>query len=155
MSISDLPVKANSQLDAGAIARYLAEQSAPMRLACLNSDGWPLVASHWYAFEEQCLWFVVHENSHVYQRLRDDSRCSFEFSTESPPYRGVRGQGWAEALIGRDAEPILRSMLNTFTGTTDSKLARWLLGRVDQEVVFRLTPRWLTGWDYSERMSDS
>ena len=37
----------------------------------------------------------------------------------------------------------------------DSQLATWLLGRIDQEQVVCLTPRWVSGWDYSERMSDA
>ncbi len=47
---------------------------------------------------------------------------------------------------------VLDSLIRRYLGGTDSSLAQWLLGRIDEEVVLRIRPSWITSWDFSARM---
>ena len=46
------------------------------------------------------------------------------------------------------------ALVERYLGGSGSRLARWLLGRRDEEVGLRITPQWLTSWDFSARMGD-
>ncbi|TWO81966.1 hypothetical protein CBW56_00535 [Denitratisoma oestradiolicum] len=86
------------------------------------------------------------------QRLAEDGRCAFEIAGDKPPYLGVRGQGDAALLEGQ-AGPLLEKLLDRYLGRRDTRLGQWLLGRKDQELVLRIQPRWVTTWDYRQRMA--
>ncbi|MBB3047532.1 hypothetical protein FHR99_001798 [Litorivivens lipolytica] len=149
-----LKVSEKSQLDAEAITAYLHEALVPLRLAVVGSDGCPLVASHWFEFRHQKIYCVLHEDALVAKRLQATGCCGFEVAHESMPYRGVRGQADV-ALLDGDAVAQLRQLFARYGIREQSKLAQWLLGRGDEERLVCLTPRWITGWDYSQRMSDA
>jgi hypothetical protein len=50
---------------------------------------------------------------------------------ESPPYRGVRGRGIATLNDDR-GEEILRRLIERYLGDSSSRLASFLLARVEQ-----------------------
>ena len=149
-----LTLSANSQLDADAIQAYLQEARLPLRLAVSGSDGCPIVASHWFEYRSGQLYCVLHQGALVAKRLAATGCCGFEVANESMPYRGVRGQADI-AMPPVPAEGQLKSLFARYGIKEDSQLATWLLGRIDEEQVVCLTPRWVSGWDYSERMSDA
>jgi len=43
-------------------------------------------------------------------------------------------------------------LIARYLGHAESKLAQWLLSRAAAELVVRIDPLWLTGWDFSTRM---
>jgi hypothetical protein len=53
------------------------------------------------------------------------------------------------------AEEVLRRLIQRYLGGSDSKLARLLLDRVDQETAIAIEPETLVTWDFRERMSES
>lgn len=146
-----LPVKSDSAFNPEQMAAFLTGAKIPMRLACNGSNGFPLVASHWYQFEDGLLYLAVHCNSHVAALLQRNPRCGFEIAADTVPYRGVRGQG--TVTLGREgAGARLEGLILHYLGNTDSKLARWLLSRASEEYVVCIAPIWITSWDYSPRM---
>ena len=80
-----------------------------------------------------------------------DPRVGFEIASNEPPYKGVRGKGNAK-LTQENVSNTLHEVIVRFLGSTNSNLARWLLGRAEEEYVIKITPNWITSWDYSERM---
>jgi len=133
------------------IERFLHESVIPLRLACVGSDGFPRVVSVWFVFRDGCFLSVSHRGSQLVALLRDDARVGFEVAPEQPPYRGVRGQG--AASLGREgAGEVLEQVLSRYLGGMDSRLARWLLSRRDEEVLIRVEPERFFSWDYTERM---
>ncbi len=126
----------------------------PLRLACLRSNGWPLVLSLWYLYRNGVLWCATQANSGVARCIEHDGRCAFEIGPNSPPYRGVRGRGRAVIDQQRGRE-ILRALIDRYLGSEDSSLARWLLSRADQEVAIRIADLRISSWDYTERMAGS
>ncbi len=133
---------------------FLDASTIPMRLAANTSSGFPVVLSLWFVREDDDLLAAVHRDSRIARRLEADQRCAFEIASNDPPYRGVRGQANAE-LQTDGADPLLRTLLTRYLGSTESKLGRFLLSRADEELVVRLHPRTMSSWDYTERMRDT
>jgi len=148
---STLPIKADSAFNAAQMIEYLSATTIPLRLACNGGNGFPLVASHWFEYREGCLLLAVHQSSMVAALLSQNPLCGFEIAADTIPYRGVRGQGVA-TLVREGAGAQLDSLIQRYLGSADSKLAQWLLGRAEQEYAVRITPSWLTSWDFSARM---
>jgi len=137
----------------GQIEAFLREAVYPMRLACVGADGYPRVVSVWFRYEQGILYCVSHRESSLVALLRKNNRVGFEIAPNEPPYHGVRGQGRATLQALGDDET-LKVLLQRFLGGVDSKLARWLLSRSDEEELIRIEPgRWFS-WDYRERMED-
>jgi nitroimidazol reductase NimA-like FMN-containing flavoprotein (pyridoxamine 5'-phosphate oxidase superfamily) len=133
------------------IQRFLREVRIPVRIACNGASGFPLLASLWFVAEDGKLWCATQRGARVASLLARDPRCAFEVSVETPPYRGVRGTGVA-TLHHERGEEILRALIGRYLGNEDSKLAKFLLARVDRETAIAVEPQTLVAWDYRERM---
>ena len=133
------------------IETFLHNAVYPMRLACVGADGYPRVVSVWFLYEQETLHCVSHRESSLVTLLRKNAKVGFEIAPNEPPYHGVRGQGQASLQALGDDET-LRVLLQRFLGGVDSRLARWLLSRSDEELLISIRPRRWFSWDYRERM---
>lgn len=149
-----IPVVKKSDWDEAGIEAYLESTEFPVRLACNGREGFPLVCSVWFLYRAGSLWCVAHRNSELVRLLTADPRCGFEIATNTPPYSGVRGQGRV-TLDPAAAADILPQLVWRYLKRDDTALGRWLLKRLDEEVAIRITPEWVTAWDYSRRMADT
>lgn len=131
---------------------HLRETAIPLRLACVDPDGSPLVLSLWYLWRDDFIWCATSPSARVVTLLRDESRCGFEVARDAPPYRGVRGQGRAE-LMPEMGGAILEALVDRYVGTRESGFARWLLSRRDDEMAIRIAPTNVSSWDFARRMS--
>jgi hypothetical protein len=125
------------------IERFLEEIRAPIRLACNGASGHPVLASLWFIPLDGKLWCATQRRASVVSHLSRDPRCAFEVSVESPPYRGVRGQGLATLHEDR-GEEILRVLID-----------RYLEDSTSRETGIAIEPQTLVSWDYRERMGDA
>ena len=133
------------------VERYLSGARIPLRLACNGASGHPVLASLWFVPMEGRLWCATQRSASVVSHLASDPRCAFEVAGESPPYRGVRGQGLAR-LHDERGESILRTLVQRYLDDPGSEFARWLLARADRETAIEIEPRSLVTWDYRDRM---
>ena len=133
------------------IQHFLQDVRIPLRIACNGASGFPVLASLWFVPEGGKLWCATQRGSSVVSLLSRDSRCGFEVSVETPPYRGVRGTGVATLHDDR-GEELLRVLIERYLGHTNSKLASFLLARVEQETAIAIEPQTLVSWDFQERM---
>jgi hypothetical protein len=133
------------------IERFLREFRAPIRLACNGASGHPVLASLWFIPLDGKLWCATQRTASVVTHLSRDPRCAFEVSVESPPYRGVRGPGLATLHDDR-GEEILRMLIDRYQKDSTSRLAAFLLARVEHETAIAIEPQMLVSWDYQERM---
>ncbi len=136
------------------VREFLAASCIPMRLAANTASGFPVILSLWFLPDGDDLLAAVHQEARIAERLRDDPRCAFEIAPNEPPYRGVRGQATA-SLEPEGASALLGNLLDRYLGSRDSSLARFLLGRADEELVVRLRPSLIASWDYAARMKDA
>ena len=135
-----------SQADA-----FLRDAAIPLRLSCLRTDGFPLVASHWFSWHDDALWIVIHQNAAVAKCLTREPRCGFEVCADAPPYLGVRGQALSKPVPDK-GRALLADLLLRYEIPREGHLGRWLLGRADEEIAFRLDIVRLYTWDYRARM---
>ena len=149
----ELPLRRNSSWSSEQIVDYLGRARIPIRVACNGDNGFPLVCSLWFVWRDDALWCVTHEDAHLLQLLQHDNKCAFEIADNTSPYKGVRGQALAE-FDRQAAKFLLPQLIERYLNDTQSKLAKWLLGRIDEEVAIRLPPEWIVAWDYSDRMQD-
>jgi nitroimidazol reductase NimA-like FMN-containing flavoprotein (pyridoxamine 5'-phosphate oxidase superfamily) len=151
--MNQLPVCSSSKWSAEGIESFLEAQRIPVRLASNGPDGYPLICSLWFAWHDGCLWCATHESAVVAKLLKQDPKCAFEVATNDIPYKGVRGKGRAE-LLRNGADGTLKELIARYLSDGSSTLANWLMSRVEQEYVIRITPDSVTSWDFSERMAD-
>jgi len=138
----------------GKIGRFLEESRVPIRVACNGASGHPVLASLWFVPLDGKLWCATQQTAKVVSHFRRDPRCAFEVSVESPPYRGVRGPGVATLHENR-GEEILRMLIDRYLRDSTSRLAGFLLARVEHEAAIAIDPQALVSWDYQERMGDA
>ena len=147
-----MKVSKSSAWDQSGIFSFLNENTIPIRLAVIQ-DKHPLICSVWFSADPETLVIscVSHRKSQLVKSLMADPRVGFEIALNDPPYKGVRGKGNAK-LTQENVSNSLQEVIVRFLGSTNSNLARWLLGRAEEEYVIKITPSWITSWDYSERM---
>jgi general stress protein 26 len=134
------------------VAEFLSETSIPMRLSCIDDDGYPIICSLWFYHQDGLLWSATHKNSYIIKVLRNNPNVAFEIATNDYPYRGVRGKGTVE-LVQDKASSVLGRLIKRYLGDSNSALSRWLMGRADDEYVLRVTPVRMNSWDFSSRMT--
>ena len=134
------------------VETFLRDSRLPLRVACHGANGFPLINSLWFRYDEGALWCAVHQTSVLAVRLSEDPRCAFELAPNEPPYYGVRGQAQATVLQDRGGAE-LSALIDRYLGDRDKSLANWLLSRSSEEVAIRLTPTWISAWDFRHRMS--
>jgi len=142
----------NSAWDRQGIARFLDDAVVPLRLG-VESKNNPLIVTLWFEYRDAAIWCAAHRDSLVVKVLQDNPACAVDISTNDIPYRGVRGAGRA-ACLPADGAQTLDRLIERYLGGSDSQLARWLKSRQEDEVALKITPNWLTSWDFSKRMAD-
>lgn len=136
------------------IEDFLKESRIPVRLACNGASGHPVLVSLWFIALGDKLWCATPRTARVAAILARDPRCAFEVSVEKPPYCGVRGPALATLHDDR-GEEILGKLIDRYLGNSRSKLARFLLARVEGETAIAIEPQTLVSWDYEQRMADA
>jgi nitroimidazol reductase NimA-like FMN-containing flavoprotein (pyridoxamine 5'-phosphate oxidase superfamily) len=144
-------VRSSSAWDMQQIDEFLRAVVIPIRLACSDKKGVPLICSLWYLFADDALWCATQQSASVVALLERAPRCAFEVAPESMPYRGVRGQGRVTVLPD-EGPAILQQLIDRYLGARDTQFAAWLLGRSANEVAIKIEPDWLTSWDFGSRM---
>ena len=137
--------------NAAQIDRFLQDTHVPIRIACNGRNGHPVVASLWFVPIEGKLYCATQRSARIISLLGLDPRCAFEVSVESPPYRGVRGQGVVSLSPGR-GEEILRQAIDRYLGDSTKPPAPLLLARAEHEIAIVIEPKWLASWDFRQRM---
>ncbi|MFB5600231.1 MAG: pyridoxamine 5'-phosphate oxidase family protein [Nitrososphaeraceae archaeon] len=130
---------------------YLKKALIPIRLSCVKKDGWPTTVSLWYIYLEEKIFCASRESSKIVNHLSNNPKCGFEVAGDLPPYRGVRGFGYAKLDNSKGIE-ILKILIKKYLKDDKSSLAKFLL-KVDQkEVAIEIKPLSLYQYDYSDRM---
>ena len=144
-------VKKSSAWDRQSIDAFLQSTVIPIRLACADTEGVPLICSLWYLYDDGAIWCATQQSSAIVRLLDDKRQCGFEVAPEAMPYRGVRGQGNVTLLLA-EGEAVLLRLIDRYLGTRDSEFAQWLVKRVATEVAIKIQPDWFTSWDFGRRM---
>ena len=136
------------------VEQYLKTVKIPLRLACTTPDGWPMVLSLWFEYDQGLLYCASHKQAKVISYLQNNPQCGFEIAADQPPYCGVRGRGTV-TLNQSQGEETLKQLLNRYLGGLDNPLAEKLLSRSKGEVAIIIEPVSLFSWNFTQRMKDS
>lgn len=130
---------------------YLQSKTYPLRLATIGDDGFPLVVSVWFIYDDGLIWCAVQNDSSVALNLETNSNCGFEIGPNETPYMGVRGKGKAKLVPERGGEK-LKKLVKKYLDEKNRDLADWLLSRTETETAICIQPNWFYTWDFSDRM---
>ena len=147
-------IRKSSAWDKPTIDAFLRSTVIPVRLACSDAKGVPLICSLWYLYDDQLIWCATQQSAAIIRLLGEQQQCGFEIAPEAMPYRGVRGQAKV-TLLPDEGEAVLRRLIDRYLGEPDSDFANWLIKRADAEVAIKIQPDWLTSWDFGNRMSSA
>jgi nitroimidazol reductase NimA-like FMN-containing flavoprotein (pyridoxamine 5'-phosphate oxidase superfamily) len=134
-----------------AAIEFIDAARVPVRIACTDAAGWPVLVSLWFLREGDTLWCATPASAQVAAWLAREPRCGFEISTNEVPYRGVRGRALARVVPERGRE-LLGRLASRYLGEAPTAFSRWLLSRDEPEVALALTSLRATQWDFSQRM---
>ena len=130
---------------------FLNDSLIPVRLAAIDKDGFPVICSLWFIYQNDELLCASHASAKIIRVLQHNPHCAFEVSINSVPYKGVRGK--AVATLKSDAEGlVLSELIARYLGTSQPKLSKWLLSRRKDEYAIHLKIKSQSSWDFSERM---
>ena len=128
-------------------------ETIPIRLSCITNSGWPSVISLWYHFDGKDIFCATQKSAKIVKYLRANNMCAFEIARESPPYRGIRGQGLA--IIRVDiGKKTLETLIDRYLKNNMTSLANSLRQKSETEVAIQIKPTKLFVWDYSKRLKD-
>lgn len=148
-----MKINSKSQWNESEIRDFLKSSNIPMRLSFVNKNNEPMICSLWFTFNDDSLWSASHENAYVISQLKNNSKVSFEVSTNDYPYKGVRGKANVE-LSKLNANNVLAELIAKYLDSRNSRLASWLMSRVNEEYVLKITPSIINSWDFSDRMQE-
>ena len=86
-----MKISSKSQWDESEIRRFLNNATIPMRLSFMNKNGEPMICSLWFKFIDDSLWSASHQNAYVVNQLKNNSKVSFEISTNEYPEPLAKG----------------------------------------------------------------
>jgi nitroimidazol reductase NimA-like FMN-containing flavoprotein (pyridoxamine 5'-phosphate oxidase superfamily) len=136
------------------IETFLAATIIPVRLSVVGSEGTPIVASHWFIYENGVIRCATQQGSAIYKCLQSNGKCGFEISPDKAPYWGIRGQGTASLELDEDKK-VLARLHDRYFGEKRSGFREWLLNRDTAEFAISINPSRFMSWDYSARMTET
>jgi general stress protein 26 len=133
---------------------FLGKERETMRLAMLDTDGYPLVHPVWFVYDDGRLWITVERTGRKANLLRKSAKVYFTIDKSDPQIgsKGVRGRGVAELIEDNSlALDVIRKQLLKYRGTLDDDYAKDFLGNVvPSQVVVKIRPLWFGAWDYGK-----
>jgi len=143
----------SSAWDRARIATFLDEQRLPLRLG-IQTPGGPLVVPLWFHFDGADFWCASQRDTFLVRSLEERPACAIDVSTNDIPYRGLRGRGQVTCDPDQGAA-VLDRLIERYLNHRQERLTHWLRRRSGTEVALRISPNWLTAWDFSDRMRET
>ena len=97
------------KIDNQKVKKRVKDMKIPIRLACITSEGIPIVISLWYTVIDGKIYCATQKKAKIISYIQSNAILGFEIAMDSPPYKGVRGYGKVKVIesIGKDILEIL------------------------------------------------
>ena len=125
----------------------------PIRISFLKTNGAPGIISLWYLIMDGKIYCATQKTAKIVSYFRQNPNCGFEISSDTPPYKGTRGEGNAK-IRDEMGQKILDQLISKYLGDKESTLSEFLKSKVKSEVAIEITPQKIFNFDYSKRMRD-
>ncbi len=113
----------------------------------------PNIISLWYEQIESKIYCATQKTAKIVSYLQNNPKYRFEIATDTPPYKGVRGNGIAK-ILSQKGDDVLEILMEKYLGDKESTLSRFLREHSNTEVAIEITPQKVFNYDYSKRMKD-
>ncbi|MGR8947739.1 MAG: pyridoxamine 5'-phosphate oxidase family protein [Gammaproteobacteria bacterium] len=126
------------------ITELLRDQTGPVRLASLSANGFPLISTIWFLYENGLLWCITQQRTLLRRNLAADPRCGFEIGLDGQRFKLLRGQGLA-TLDLEDGERVTELMINRYMRDRSGPAATAIRAQIPTEYAIAIKPRWVRG----------
>jgi len=133
-----------SSLSPPEVSELLGELRKPVRLASLSSNGFPLISTLWFLYEDGNFWCITQERTILRHNLFRDPRCAFEISLDKSRFKLLRGQGVAELKLN-EGPRVTELMIERYMTDIDGPVAEALRAQVETEYAVCISPLWIRG----------
>lgn len=132
-------------LQADDIETLLREHHSPVRLASQSPNGYPLISTLWFLYEDECFWCITQATTLMRRNLAANPRCAFEIALTGARYKLLRGQGDATLDLA-DGARVTERMIARYIRDPLGEVAQKLRAQIPSEYAIRIRPRWVRGW---------
>ncbi len=132
-------------LQATDIETLLREHHHPVRLASQSPNGYPLISTLWFLYEDQSFWCITQASTLMRRNLAANPRCAFEIALTGARYKLLRGQGDATLDLA-DGARVTERMIARYIRDPAGEVAQKLRAQIPTEYAIRIRPRWVRGW---------
>ena len=101
------------------VSDILGELRKPVRLASISSNGFPLISTLWFLYEDEKFWGITQEKTILRSNLFRNPRCEGPRVTEL--------------------------MIDRYMDDTDGPVAKALRAQIPTEYAICITPLWIRG----------
>ena len=129
-----------------------------LQLATTDDQGEPNIQPVWFYYDKdrEKLLITTSKLSKKTQNLRNKPVVYFSIDDENPPYKGVKGKGFA--TIVEDPNKTLSQgdrISMKYLGTLDHPIAKMISegSKRGDNVVIEISPKFFSTWDYGKMQS--
>ena len=133
---------------------FLSSSKRTLVLGTVDATGHVNMHPVWYVYENGRMYVETDKESLKVRNVRANPGAYYCIDDDDPvkPYKGVRGK--AKVRIIEDLKtirPITVNIVTKYTGGVDNKIAKRILGGVDDNgsVLLELEPTYYSTWDHS------
>ena len=128
------------------VSDILGELRKPVRLASISSNGFPLISTLWFLYEDEKFWCITQEKTILRSNLFRNPRCAFEIALDKSRFKLLRGQGTAELKLS-EGPRVTELMIDRYMDDTDGSVAKALRAQIPTEYAVCISPLWIRGQD--------
>lgn len=126
------------------IATLLNDLASPVRLASHSPNGFPLISTLWFLYEDGVFWCITQQRTLLRRNLAANPRCGFEITLDSQRFKLLRGQGLA-TLDLTDGARVTERMITRYLANPDGSTAAAMRKQIPTEYAIAIQPRWVRG----------
>ena len=127
------------------IEALLREHHSPVRLASQSPNGYPLISTLWFLYEDRCFWCITQAATLMRRNLTANPRCAFEIELTGARYKLLRGQGVATLDLA-DGARVTERMIARYIRDPVGEVAQKLRAQIPTEYAICIRPKWVRGW---------
>ena len=142
MSLETEPVRSLADSEFITLLRDLAR---PVRVASISANGFPLITTLWFIYEDGIFWCITQERTLLRRNLVANPRCAFEISlNKGQRFKLLRGQGLASLDLA-DGKRMTERMINRYLDDPNGSIASAMRRQAATEYAIAIRPRWVRG----------
>ena len=126
------------------ITTLLHDLASPVRLASQSPNGFPLISTLWFIYEDGIFWCITQQRTLLRRNLAANPRCAFEIGLDGKRFKLLRGQGLATLDLA-DGGRVTERMIDRYLGDPNGSIATTMRKQISTEYAIAIRPRWVRG----------